>query len=67
MKHYLSLFEIIFQANFAKKFQILKKYECFGGNKRLLTSKLSTVFVFTAIQNNYNLFQLSGDLLSINS
>ena len=39
----------------------------FWRNKRLLTSKLSTVFVIIAIQNNYNLFQLSGDLFSINS
>ena len=26
-----------------------------------------TVFVIIAIQNNYNLFQFSGDLFSINS
>ena len=32
-------------------------------NKCLLTSKLSTVFVLIAIQNNYSLFLLSGDFM----
>ena len=47
-------------------YEILKKYKCFGRNKRLLTSKLSTAFVIMAIENNHNFFQLSGDLFSIN-
>ena len=47
-------------------YEILKKYKCLGRNKRLLTSKLSTAFVIMAIENNYDFFQLSGDLFSIN-
>ena len=67
IKHCLSVFKIMFQTHFVKGFKFLKKYKCFGRNKRLLTSKLSTVFVIVATQNNYNLFQLSGDLFSIHS
>ena len=57
----LSLYRIKYK--FSQKLQILKKYKCFGRNKRLLTSKLSRIFVILAIQNNYNVSQLSRDFL----
>ena len=50
----------MFQACFAKSFKFLKKVKFFGQNKRLLTSKLGTVFVIIAIRNNYSFIQLSG-------
>ena len=47
----LSLFKVMFQTNFAKSFKFLKNINVLG-ETCLLTSKLSTVFVIVAIQNN---------------
>ena len=44
IKHKLSLFKNKVLTNFAKSFKFLRN-KCFGRNKRLLTPKLSTIFV----------------------
>ena len=57
----------MFQTNLAKSFKFLKNINVLGETNACLTQKWAQFFVIIAIQNNYKLFQLSGDSLSINS